>query len=160
MGRPAVKHLLLLAPLLGSLLGGCTIVSDVAGFAAGGAAGTATGNPVIGYAVGIGVRAGVDELRRYVVRRRQQGEQDAIADAAGAAPLGQSRPWEIRHTIPLGNEKGTLTPVRDIPNALAPCREILFSTEDGFFTAALCRGDGGWKWATAEPAVERWGYLQ
>lgn len=146
--------------LLLPLLGGCTIVSDIAGFAAGGAAGSATANPVIGYAVGIGVRVGVDELRRYVVRSRQRGEQDAIAEAAGAAPLGANRPWEIRHTIPIGNQKGTLTVVREIQNSIASCREVLFSTEDGFFTTPICRQGSGWKWAAAEPSVERWGSLQ
>ena len=144
------------------LLGGCAAIGDVAGLVAGGAAGSATANPVVGYAVGISVRAGVDELRRYVVRRRQQGEQDAIAAVAGAAPLGADRYWEIRHTIPIGNDRGTLTVVREIPTPLAPCREVVFVPESGgLFTTPVCRGDGGvWKWAAAEPAVERWGFLQ
>jgi hypothetical protein len=43
----------------------------------------------------------VHELRKYVVRVRHRGEQDAIAEVAGAAPLNQRRPWEIRHTIPI-----------------------------------------------------------
>ena len=147
--------------VLSPILVGCAALSDVAGFAVGAAAGSATGNPVIGYAVGIGVRAGVDELRRYVVRRRQQGEQDAIAEAAGAAPLDEPRPWEIRHTIPIGNDRGTLTVIREINTPLATCREILFTTEDnGLFTTSLCHQDTGWKWAAAEPATPRWGYLQ
>ncbi|RYF04830.1 MAG: hypothetical protein EOO40_10850 [Deltaproteobacteria bacterium] len=156
MGRAAVKALLLVLPLLG----GCTVVSDIAGLAAGGAAGSATANPVVGYAVGIGVRAGVDELRRYVVRRRQQGEQDAIATAAGEAPLGQSRAWAIRHSIPIGNEQGTLTVVREISTPLTTCREILFSVDKDVFTTPVCRQPTGWKWAAAEPAVDRWGSLQ
>lgn len=151
----------LLLTLTLSLLSGCAAVSDIAGLAAGGAAGSVTGNPVIGYAVGIGVRTGVDEVRRYVVRRRKQGEQDAIAAIAGAAPLGQSQPWEIRHTIPIGNVRGYLTVVREIPTRLAVCREVLFSVDDdGFFTTPICAQQGGWKWAAAEPAVERWGFLQ
>lgn len=77
------------------LLGGCAVVSDVAGLAVGGGAAAATGNPAVGFAVGIGTRAAFDSLRKYVVRRRQQGEQDAIAEAAGTAPLGESRAWEI-----------------------------------------------------------------
>ncbi len=146
--------------LAGCSLAGCSAVADVAGLAVGGAAGSATANPVVGYAVGIGVRAGVDELQRYVSRRRQQGEQDAIATVAGTAPLGESRAWEIRHTIPIGNQHGTLTVIREITTPLAACREILFSTEDGVFTTPICHQPGGWKWAAAEPAVERWGYLQ
>ncbi len=143
------------------LLAGCAAVPDLVGFAAGGAAGSATANPVIGYAVGIGVAAGVDELRRYVVRRRHQGEQDAIAEAAGAAPLDRAQPWEIRHTIPLGNDKGLLTVTREIVTPLATCREVLFTTDDpGTFVTSLCRQTTGWKWAAAEPATARWGFLQ
>lgn len=144
------------------LLGGCAFVSDVAGVAAGGGAAAASGNPAIGYAVGIGVRAGVDELRKYVVRVRHRGEQDAIAEAAGAAPLGEARPWEIRHTIPIGNNRGTVTAVTDIPNPLAPCRRVLFTTEDDTmpFVTELCYQGGRWQWAAAEPAVPRWGSLQ
>ncbi len=149
--------------LAGALaLGGCQLASDVSGVVAGGGAAAATGNPAIGYAVGIGVRAGVDELRKYVVRVRQRGEQDAIAEVAGAAPLGESRPWEIRHTIPIGNNRGTLAAVADIPNPLAPCRQVLFTTEDDDapFVTQVCRQADGWRWAAAEPAVERWGSLQ
>lgn len=149
------------ALLLLPVLGGCAVVSDIAGLAAGGAAGSATGNPAVGFAVGISVRAGVDELRRYVVRRRHQGEQDAIADVAGAAPLHEPRAWEIRHTIPLGNDRGTLTAIREIATPLATCREILFTDQDGgIFTTPVCRQASGWKWAAAEPAVDRWGFLQ
>ncbi len=153
---------LLLLPLLLPALGGCAAVADIGGLAAGGAAGSVTANPAVGIAVGIGVRAGIDEARRYVVRRRHRGEQDAIAAAAGQASLGESRRWEIRHTIPIGNERGALVAVRDIPNPLARCREILFTVDGdaGVFTTPLCRQAEGWKWAAAEPSVDRWGNLQ
>lgn len=154
----------LLAAMGLTLLGGCAAVSDVAGLAAGGGAGAATGNPAIGYAVGISVRAGVDEVRRYVVRRRQQGEQDAIADAAGSAPVGKPTPWQIRHTIPIDNARGELAVVREYATPLATCREVVFSVEDdghpSLFTTSLCRQAARWKWAVAEPAVDRWGFLQ
>lgn len=147
--------------LLALLLGGCTTIGNLASVAAGAAAGSATANPAVALVVGIGVQAGLDEVVRYVSRRRQQGEQDAIADAAGSTPLGQPHAWEIRHTIPIGNQRGTLVPVREIANPLATCREILFSVEGGgVFTTTLCHGDAGWKWAAAEPAVDRWGFLQ
>jgi hypothetical protein len=29
-----------------------------------------------------------------------------------------------------------------------------------FYTASVCRDGPTWKWATAEPATERWGSLQ
>lgn len=158
LGQPAMRWAAL---ALMPLLGGCAVVSDVAGLVAGGAAGSATANPVVGYAVGIGVRAGVDEVRRYVVRVRHRGEQDAIAAVAGAAPLNEARAWEIRHTIPIGNQRGTLTVVRDIATPLAVCRQVLFTVEDdGLFTTPVCQGPRGWKWAAAEPAVDRWGFLQ
>ncbi len=158
-----MKHALLAVVAL-PLLGGCAAVSDVAGFAAGSGAGAATANPAIGFVVGIGVRAGADELRRYVVRRRQQGEQDAIAEAAGDAPVGEMRAWQIRHTIPVGNAKGELAVVREYATPLATCREVVFSVEDdghpSVFTTSLCRQAARWKWAMAEPAVGRWGFLQ
>lgn len=163
LGRAAMKCRLL-AVVAAALLGGCTAVSDVAGLAAGGGAGAATGNPAIGFAVGISVRAGVDELRRYVVRRRQQGEQDAIADAAGDAPVGETRPWRIRHTIPVGNARGELAVVREYATPLATCREVVFTVENAgqpsLFATSLCRQAARWKWAAAEPAVDRWGFLQ
>lgn len=101
------------------------------------------------------------EVSLYVTRVRHRGEQDAIAEAAGTTPLDQSRAWEIRHTIPVGNTHGTLIPVREIDTPLATCREIVFRVDDGgLFTTSVCKQQGGWKWAAAEPAVERWGYLQ
>ena len=146
------------------LLTGCTFASDVAGLAAGGGAGAATANPVIGFAVGIGVRAGADELGKWVTRRRHGGEQDAIADAAGTAPLNEVRPWRIRHTIPIGNAHGTLAAVREVSTPLTTCREVLFTVEDDGtatpFTTSICRDGDRWRWAAAEPAVPRWGLLQ
>ena len=152
------------ALVLLAALPGCRAVSDVAGVVAAGVSGSATANPAIGIAVGIGVRAGVDEVRKYVVRHWQEGEQDAIADAAGSLPIGGRRAWEIRHSIPIGNERGELEPVREWSTPLTTCREIVFSVvDDGereLFTTTLCRDGRGWKWAAAEPAVERWGFLQ
>jgi hypothetical protein len=51
---------------------------------------------------------------------------------------------------------------------LANCREIAFSVEEGSgpkasradYTASICRQAARWKWASAEPAVARWGFLQ
>lgn len=150
--------------LLVSLLGGCNVVSDVAGIAAGGGASAVTGNPAVGFAVGLGVRAGVDALRKYLVRQRQAGEQDAIAASAGAAPLNEERAWEIRHTIPIDNARGTLLVTREFVTPLTTCREVVFAVVDGtdrsLFTTTLCRRAEGWAWAAAEPAVDRWGALQ
>ncbi len=110
------------------------------------------------------MRSGVNALADYLDRRRHQGEQDAIADAAGSAPIGTARAWEIRHTIPIGNERGLLQPVREFTTPLATCREIAFTVVDGderdLLTTTLCREGSTWRWASAEPAVDRWGYLQ
>lgn len=149
--------------LLLTTLPGCRLGADIAGVIAAASAGSASANPAVGIAVGIAVRAGVDQLEQYVSRKRVQGEQDAIADAAGSAPLGEPRAWEIRHTIPIGNQHGRLAAVREFRTPLTTCREILFTIEGDdreVFTTTLCRGVARWSWAAAEPAVDRWGYLQ
>ena len=55
--------------------------------------------------------------------------------------------------------------VRAIPNPLAPCKQVLFSVEEkdapaAWYSVDICQQQEHWKWASAEPAVERWGYLQ
>ena len=80
------------------------------------------------------------------------------------APLGQPRAWEIRHTIPIDNEHGELEAVREFATPLTTCREIVFTVIDGetrdMLVTTLCRQGQNWRWASAEPAVPRWGYLQ
>ncbi|MDT7950125.1 MAG: hypothetical protein RQ966_01335 [Acetobacteraceae bacterium] len=150
--------------LAGLSLAGCHAIPDIAGVVAGAGTGSATANPAVGLAVGIAVRSGVRELTNYIDRRRAAGEQDAIAETAGNAPLGQARPWEIRHTIPIGNEHGNLEAVREFRTPLATCREIVFTVVDGddrdVLETKLCKQPDGWRWASAEPAVSRWGFLQ
>jgi hypothetical protein len=82
--------------------------------------------------------------------------------------VGASSDWEIRHSIPYENEHGVVRVVREIPSALTECREALFSVEKEkggadeiqWFQVLACRQASGWKWASAEPAVSRWGTLQ
>ncbi len=146
-----------------AILPGCSVISDAAGVVSAGVSGSATANPAVGIAVGIGVRAGVDALVQYLERKRHTAEQDAIADAAGSTPLGVAHAWEIHHTIPLGNHHGQLEPVREFTTPLTTCREIVFSVEDDtreLYVTTLCRKPDRWAWAAAEPAVDRWGYLQ
>lgn len=152
-------------PVLAALaLAGCKNAGDIAGVVAAASTGSASANPAVGIAVGIAVRSGVNALADYLDRRRHEGEQDAIADAAGLAPIGTARAWEIRHTIPIGNEHGLLQPVREFTTPLATCREIAFTVVDGkdrdLLTTTLCREGTIWRWASAEPAVDRWGFLQ
>jgi hypothetical protein len=146
-------------------LGACKAAPDLAALATGGAAGAATGSPAVGYIVGLSVRAATAEGLRYVVRIRARAEQDAIADVAGTLPEGGAAPWRIRHDIPIGNENGVVRVTRNVVTPLAECREILFSVEDppappAWFSSSICKQTQQWKWAAAEPAVERWGYLQ
>ena len=90
-------------------------------------------------------------------RFRQGAEQDEIAATAGALPVGGSAPWHIEHTVPIDNEHGDLTVLRDIDTPLVDCREILFTVraekQAHPFITRLCRQDDHWKWADAEPAV-------
>jgi hypothetical protein len=158
----------LLAPLLVLALGGCNQAADVVGAVAGGGAALSSGNPALAIGVAIGVRAAASAGIRYVVRHRQTAEQDEVAAVIGSLAPGETRRWRIVHTIPIGNEAGEVRLVRVIDNALAPCREALFSVEEGEGAAAsrqwllttACRQGETWKWAAAEPATERWGSLQ
>ncbi|MBL6458625.1 hypothetical protein JMJ55_25120 [Belnapia sp. T6] len=158
-----------LLPLaLALLLGGCNLAADVAGAFAGGGAALASGNPAVGFGIGIGVRAATSAGIRWVVRSRHTAEQDEIAAVIGSLAPGESRAWEIRHSIPIGNERGEVRLVRILDNALAPCREALFSVEEGdkpdstrqWFLTTACWQESRWKWAAAEPATARWGSLQ
>lgn len=149
------------------LLGGCKDFGTIAGVASGAATGAATGSPAIGIAVGIGVSAGGNFLVRYIARVRAGAEQDVIAETAGALPVGGAAAWAIHHTIPIDNEHGELRVIDAIDTPLALCKEVVFSVDDGgargprsWYAVDVCRDPKGWKWATAEFAVERWGSLQ
>ena len=165
-GRPPCGAAFLLAMTLA--LPGCTAAPRLIGVASGAIAGGATANPAIGFAVGVASDAATNAGARYVSRAREAAEQDAIAAVAGGLPVGGEAPWRIDHTIPIGNEHGNLKVVRLIDNPLAPCKEIAFSVVEGegptaprrWYTADMCRQGQTWAWATAEPAVTRWGYLQ
>ena len=148
-------------------LGGCRFAGDLVAAAAGGASAAASANPAVGIAVGIGVQAGLDATVSYVVRKRQQAEQDAIATEVATMEDGERRPWKIEHDIPIGNEHGEVQVTRVFSTPLTSCKEIAFSVESGgspatrqTYTTTACRNGARWKWALAEPAVERWGVLQ
>ena len=158
-----------LLPLLLLPVSACSTVSAIVGTAAGAATGTVTTNPLIGYGVAVGVNAGLDELQKYIARTRQNAEQDQIAMAVGQMQPGEARDWKIVHDIPMfDDEHGTVQVVRLIDTPLTQCKEVLFTVDEGggprlrrtLYTTDACRNTRGWKWAEAEPAVERWGYLQ
>jgi hypothetical protein len=155
--------------VLGMLsLAGCNSTAQIAGLVSGGAVGVATANPALGFATGVAVLAAADSGVKYYGRARQNAEQDAIAAAAADLEVGGQAPWHIDHTIPIGDEHGELEVTRMIDNPLAVCKEIAFSVDTSkaekrqraWYTAAICHQQDRWKWASAEPAVPRWGYLQ
>ncbi len=169
MGRAAVTVRAVL-PLLtaGLLLSGCKAIPQITGALTGGAIGTATASPAVGFAVGVATDTAVQAGMRWFGRSRANGEQDAIAKVAGSLAVGQKHPWHIDHTIPFGNEHGELYVVRQIDTPLTECKKIVFSVDDGegadlhrsWYATSVCHQAEGWKWALAEPAVSRWGYLQ
>jgi hypothetical protein len=166
--RPPLFLRLPLLPLIVIALGGCRFAGEVVGAAAGGASAAATANPAVGIAVGIAVNSGIDATTAYIARTRQGAEQDAIAGEVATMDVGERRPWKIVHDIPIGNEHGEVQVARVIATPLATCKELVFSVEEGsgaslkraWYTTQACRNGERWKWALAEPAVERWGALQ
>lgn len=151
---------------LSAMVSGCAAVGDITGAIAGLASGAATGNPGVGISVGIAVRAGASELVDRVMRRRKENEHDSIASVVADMNVGEVRPWAVDQKLS-GDAYGEVQVLRAIPTSLTLCKELLFwVAEDGndanrtWFTTTACRHEGGWKWAAAEPAVERWINLQ
>ena len=169
------RALLALAICAGAVvsLSGCnsTSVGAAGGAAAGAATGIVTANPAIGIGVGIAVQAATTETINRYLRVMHTDQQDVIAALAGASPVGDTRPWKVKHTLPIENGHGQVRVLRAFTTALADCKEFAFSVADGdeadspehWYTAAACQTPQDkrlWKWASAEPAVERWGNLQ
>ncbi len=167
--RAAAPTLSLLA-----LLAACGNTAESSAGPIGGAAvglgiGGITANPLIGYAAGVGAQAGITALQKYLSRKLHQGEQDNIAATVAKLPLGQTAPWKIGYKIPIENEHGDVTVTRIIKTPLTTCKEVAFTVIDGnrassprglYITSACAQPDGTWKWAEAEPATDRWGFLQ
>lgn len=164
---------ILLLPLLLALSGCGDFLSattgDVAGIAGAGIANGVTKSPAVATGIGLGVAAGANAGLQYAERRVHHNEQQQIADAAGPLAPGQVAPWSVVHTIPIeDDEHGEVTVTSETGNAPIRCKSIVFSvaqqtngkSDPAFYTASVCGAPGGWHWATAEPATERWGSLQ
>lgn len=163
-----------MAVLLTGLLGGCTSVltegtSAGAGIASAGLTRGFTRNAGVVTGVGLGVQAAARAGLQYAERKVHQSEQDEIAAAAGALPLGGVGKWQAVHDIPIeADEQGEVTVSRVMDGSDFTCKDIVFSVDHAkqrgvtreFYTATVCRDGDKWKWATAEPATERWGALQ
>jgi hypothetical protein len=154
---------------LAASLSGCSAVGGFAGAVAAIASGAATSNPGVGLAVGVTVQAATDTAFRKIFRDMQADEQNRIAAIAGGMGVGERQTWDIHHKMPFSDERGELRVVGMIDNALATCKEVMFSVVGGpkdaptgqwFVTQTCRRSDGEWRWAAAEPAVARWGSLQ
>lgn len=164
LGVLAVKHVLA-AAAAPFILVACSSAGPVVGTVSAVVTGSYTGNPAVGAAVGIAVNSGVNAVTRGVERHWRHDEQEAIASVAGRLTLGQIEPWSVHHLAGTGDASGRVLVVRDLPNALTPCREAVFSVETdhvlaGVYSVVVCQNEGDWVWASAEPATARWTSLQ
>jgi len=155
--------------LLASSVAGCGSVGGWTGAIAGIATGTFSSNPAVGLAVGVTVKAATDAEMKRLFRGMQSEEQDRIAETAGALEVGDRQQWQVHHPFHYADHGGEVQVLATIDNALAVCKEVLFSVVGGdsdsptreWFVTQICQqSDGRWRWAAAEPAIGRWGALQ
>jgi hypothetical protein len=160
-----------LVPVLGLIaLTSCSNVltagtADIAGIAGSGIATSFTHSAAAATAIGLGVGAAANAGLQYAERKVHRAEQDNIAQAAGVLEPGAVGPWAISHDVPIEpDEHGEVAVIRTLGNADISCKEIVFSVDGkkgrAFYMATVCRDGAMWKWASAEPATERWGSLQ
>lgn len=168
------KHLALGALLSASIaLTGCSSLvsegsADAAGVGGAALASTVTHNAAVAAGIGLGVQSVARAGVQYAERRVHNEEQDEIARVAGGLGDGAVGHWQSVHSVRLEpNEQGEVTITRVIDRAPLYCKEIVFSVDPGkankvrgFYVATVCKDDQTWKWASAEPATERWGALQ
>lgn len=168
----------LLLPLL-LALGGCNALvsegsADLAGLSGAAIAGAVTKDGATAAGIGLVVQSAARAGLEYAQRRLQRAEQNIIARAAGDLEPGKVANWSVAHDLRLQDDhQGQVTVSREIGGLGLECREIVFSVEGparegadpasltrGFYVAIICRNGAEWKWASAEPATERWGALQ
>lgn len=122
----------------------------------------ATGSALVGTAAGIGAGIGIDVGIKYAEREIHRNAQDAVAVAAGPLAVGQSARWNVDGWLPLTDRHGTVEIARSFGKAI-PCKDVIFSVDDddNFYVTTVCADrKGTWRWALAEPTVDRWGALQ
>ena len=156
-----------------ALLSGCNSLYSEGATAGAGIAGAAiaskvTNNAAVATGIGLGAVAGA---RAGVQRVAHRYTQEQIAKAAGPLDVGGVAPWSTHHSFPIeDDEQGRVTVSRMISVGPLDCKEIVFAVDtpakadkaaqSAFYVATLCRDGPVWKWASAEPATERWGALQ
>ncbi|MGN6666977.1 MAG: hypothetical protein ACTHKH_08430 [Trinickia sp.] len=157
-------------------LSGCSSLYTESASAGAGIAGAAlaskvTSNAAVATGIGLGAVAAAKAGVQYTQRVLHTHTQDAIASAAGPLAVGAVAPWSIQHTVPIEDDAhGRVTVSRTISTGALDCKEIVFSVDEdatkknpassAFYVASVCRDGSNWKWASAEPATERWGALQ
>jgi len=174
--RVTLPFALLIVFTATAALSGCGSLYSESATAGAGIAGAAiaakvTNNAAVATGIGLGAvaaaRAGVQYTQRVVHRNTQ----DRIAQAAGPLDVGAVAPWSVTHSVPLeDDEHGRVTVSRTISSGALDCKEIVFSVDQpatkdkaassAFYVASICRDGSAWRWASAEPATERWGSLQ
>ncbi|MBP0591625.1 hypothetical protein J8I87_18200 [Paraburkholderia sp. LEh10] len=173
---PGVALLAGLAVAVTSALSGCSSLYSEGATAGAGIAGAAiaakvTNNAAVATGIGLGAVAAARAGVQYSERVIHRNTQDSIAIAAGPLAVGAVAPWSITHSVPLEeDEHGRVTVSRTISAGELDCKEIVFSVDktatnnvpasSAFYVASICRDGSAWKWASAEPATERWGSLQ
>ena len=111
---------------------------------------------------GVGAGVGIDVAVKYAERRVHGHVQDAVALAAEPLAVGQSAHWNDEYWLPLDGKQGTVEVARSFGKAI-PCKDIVFTVDkdDNLYVAVVCADKkGAWRWALAEPTVDRWGSLQ
>ena len=160
----------------GTVLSGCSSLYTESAVTGAGIAGAAvaakvTSNAAVATGIGLGAVAAAKAGVQYTQRVVHRNTQDRIALAAGPLGVGAVAPWSVTHSVPLeDDEHGRVTVSRTISSGALDCKEIVFSVDQNatkdkpassaFFVASVCRDGNNWKWASAEPATERWGALQ
>ena len=174
--RGAMPVALLIAFATAATLSGCGSLYTETATAGAGIAGAAvaakvTDNAAVATGIGLGAVAAARAGVQYTQRVIHRNTQDRIAQAAGPLDVGGVAPWSITHSVPLeDDEHGRVTVSRTISSGALDCKEIVFSVDQNatkdkpassaFFVASVCRDGNTWRWASAEPATERWGALQ
>ncbi|WP_336601018.1 hypothetical protein [Paraburkholderia bengalensis] len=173
---PRVALITALAAAVATAFSGCGSLYSEGATAGAGIAGAAlaakvTNNAAVATGIGLGAVAAARAGVQYSERVIHRNTQDSIAVAAGPLDVGAVAPWSITHSVPLeDDEHGRVTVSRTISAGQLDCKEIVFSVDktatknvpasSAFFVASICRDGTAWKWASAEPATERWGSLQ
>ncbi|WP_025598963.1 hypothetical protein [Burkholderia sp. WSM2230] len=175
-GRREATAVVALAVAFASALSGCSSVYTEGATAGAGIAGAAlaakvTSNAAVATGIGLGAVAAARAGVQYSERVVHKNTQDGIAKIAGPLEVGAIAPWSVTHTMPIeDDEHGRVTVSRTISAGALDCKEIVFSVDhiatknvpasSAFYVASICRDGDTWKWASAEPATERWGALQ